>query len=411
MTSAVYKDQANRLAEHLSRVHGVKLKQASMLEAIANLHGRPDWNTLLAVGPADAGSPVAVSSRKLGPTRFSAHAPLEQLQRWLRDALEADASSLDLRPSADGYDVFMRIDGVRRRCHAGSLAEFDALHSALYKLAGLEMKTECQAASLEPGGEFGDLSVNIAAAPIDKLWRPHIFLRWSAAQPRYSSLAELGLSALHDWNYGLFQPSGLCLVAGGTGSGRTSTIVASARALAAEGRRVVLLSKEIDPRWIPGATVERDSRDVGDVILVDELRDEYNATHAREMASYGMLVIAPIHARDTQGALTRLRSWGLRDTALDSDLNVVMAQQLVRRVCSNCKGEGCSSCDKGQQGRIALTEAIIATPGRPITRPIGGKAESILTLRHDGVKKHRQGLVHKDELTRVFGMDIVGSDD
>jgi general secretion pathway protein E len=431
MTSAVYKTQAKRLAEHLSRVHGVKIKQASMLEAVASLYGRPDWNTLLACGPTEVpvlapSVPTALSVVKETSSAADADTPLALFYTWLDNARVVNASNLDIRPSAAGYDVFIRVDGIRRRCHAGSLAEYDSVRVALYSVAGLNISGEYQHAVFEGTPELAQLKIKrsqhavfegrqalaqlkitLSTQPIRDSERAHLFLRWTGPVPRYLELEELGLSKLADWKRAISLPSGVCLVAGATGAGRTSTLVATARALADEGRRVIVISPDIDPRWVPGADFRHQYPGAGDVLVLDVLRDVESAQQAFEHAANGVLVVAAIHAPATQVALARLRDLRVTDSAMDSLLNIVMAQQLVRSTCRHCAAKGCTACEgTGYGGRIPVCESVAAFPGRPITAPRNGKGWSMPTMLDDAVDKVRKGLTTRDEIARVFGQDI-----
>lgn len=463
MTNAVYKAQAKRLAEHLARVHGVKLKQASMLEAIASLHGRADWNTLLACGPVECPLAVVATPPLADEIRSNARVTstaLNHFEGWLRKACESGASTLDIRPHQESYEVYMRVDGVRRRCHSGSLTEFDQVQAALYQVAGLPAKDEAsaladelEATALEAdavgqsagarlgfhelvanhsasgfrsdalalrqelqhqskafalGGAFADLTLHLSNIPIQDLSRSHLFVRLTSSNPKYKTLEDLRLASLPQWQHGLSKPSGVCLVAGTTGTGKTTTIVATARTLVREGRRVIVRSEEIDPRWVPGATFGDVRVSAGDVLVMGEIRTYDDARKAFNAAEAGALVITEIHAPSAQVALKRLHELEVSDNRMDVWLNVVVAQQLIRGTCQTCSTKPCSSCQgTGYAGRLLISEAFVSVPGRPITSPQRGKEWSAPTMFADAAQKYREYLTTSEELARVFGPDVL----
>lgn len=417
MTKAVFKDQAKRLAEHLSRVHGVKLKSSSMLEAVASLHGRADWNTLLACGSVEAPSmlpaPMVTRQSTQQAARLGDFSSL--YEEWLRQAIKSKATSLSIQPNSTGCTVFMRVDGRGRLLLNADLADYAAVRNSLYDATGLSADDKALTGKFEGGAHLAGYNFTLRSIkPAPPAEHEHLYLHWTPTRVEYSELEALGLSTLPQWRHGISQASGLCIIAGLTDSGRSTTIAASAKALVVQGRRVNVLSSEIAPSGVPGALFEDTVRQPGDVVVLGELRSHEDMSHAMNMAANGMLVLAEVHGRDSEGALQRMRAMGARETHLDSCLNVVVAQHLVARVCNVCRSaegsansQGCRSCYKGYSGRLLLSEGVAAYPGRKITSAYGAKG-NLPNIRLDAVAAFRQKLTTREELMQVFGPDVEG---
>lgn len=417
MTSAIYKTQAKRLAEHLSRVHGVKIKSASMLEAVASLHGRSDWNTLLACGSVDAPSPnpILESLNFLAHDASSSPAAAPSLhESWIYQAVKANASSMSIQPTSTGCTVSIRVNGRRRPLLAANRDDYEKVRVGLSLAAGLEESDKSQTAVFGGEREFEGYRFSLQTskwsqgAPTDI----YLALQWRQASVQYPDLVSLGLSSLKEWRHGISQTSGLCLVTGLTNSGKTTTVASTAKALVSEGRMVHVLTSQISESGLPGASFERGVREPGDVVIMGELRDTQDLDQAFAFAAYGLLVIAEVHGRDTQGALQRLRSLDASESKLDTLLNVVMAQHLVARLCNVCRtgegaacAKGCDLCYEGYQGVVPLSEAIAAYPGRKLTAFHKEKGGWDWALRAAAVAAVRDKLTSCEELARVFGPD------
>jgi len=176
-----------------------------------------------------------------------------------------------------------------------------------------------------------------------------------------------------------------------------------------------------------------------DVILVGEIRDMETAGVAIEAALTGHLVFSTLHTNDAPGALTRLNDMGVETFLISSATAGVIAQRLVRKICTNCKvpqeippetlksfgmekgqytfyhGKGCKSCrSTGYKGRSAIFEVLLLTDR--LRNMILAKApatqlkqaaveEGMKTLRDDGIQKAIAGLTTLDEVMRVSQLD------
>ncbi len=177
-----------------------------------------------------------------------------------------------------------------------------------------------------------------------------------------------------------------------------------------------------------------------DIVMVGEIRDEATASIAVQAALTGHLVLSTLHTNDAPGAVTRLLDLGVAPYLLSASLRGVIAQRLVRRICSNCKteydppasirkiveaqtgdvpkfyrGVGCKKCrNTGYSGRIAIHELFVPDDEiaemiteRINTKKLRAKAmeKGMPPLLHDGIEKVKAGIVSIEEILRTAALD------
>jgi type IV pilus assembly protein PilB len=175
-----------------------------------------------------------------------------------------------------------------------------------------------------------------------------------------------------------------------------------------------------------------------DVIMVGEIRDEDTARTAIQAALTGHLVFSTLHTNDACSAITRLVNIGVEPYLIGAALNMVLAQRLVRRICPKCRqkyepprnvrkalermgyemadyfrGVGCKRCrNTGYSGRIGIHELLIVDDeirdqivSNPSLAAVSQIAErrGMITLRHDGFRKVREGITTIEEVLHVVG--------
>jgi type II secretory ATPase GspE/PulE/Tfp pilus assembly ATPase PilB-like protein len=175
----------------------------------------------------------------------------------------------------------------------------------------------------------------------------------------------------------LEQREGLVLVTGPTGSGKTTTLYAALREIAARGVNVVTVEDPIEYRLAgivqvqvherAGLTFDAALRSIvrqdPDVILVGEIRDRETAEIAIQASLTGHLVLSTLHTNDAASAVTRLVDIGVAGYKIATAVKGVVAQRLVRRLCPDCDAAGCDACDRtGYRGRRAIAEILVASP-------------------------------------------------
>lgn len=247
------------------------------------------------------------------------------------------------------------------------------------------------------------------------------------------------------------KPYGIILVTGPTGSGKTTTLYAALQKISSPEKNIVTLE---DPReyLLKGINQTEINSEIGftfanglravlrqdpDVIMLGKIRDLETAEIAIRAALTGRLVLSTLHTNDASGAITRLIEMDVEPFMISSAVLGVLAQRLVRTICTNCKekyepptelinnfginqateglvfyrGKGCKMCHQtGYRGRIGifelmvieedLRELIMEKANINILREKARK-KGMKTLREDGWKKVIQGITTPEEIFRV----------
>jgi type IV pilus assembly protein PilB len=267
-------------------------------------------------------------------------------------------------------------------------------------------------------------------------------------------LEDLGFGEdiLTDLRREIRQPNGIALVTGPTGSGKSTTLYSMLNDIASMENNICTVEDPIEYH-LPlinqfqvqervgltfGKALRTLMRQDPDVIMVGEVRDEETARTAIQAALTGHLVFSTLHTNDAISAVTRMVNMGVETYLIGAALNMVLAQRLVRRICSKCRqpyepprairktvermgfemneffrGAGCKRCrNTGYAGRAGvhelfviddeLRDAIVADPSTTNLRPIAER-KRMVTLRHDGFRKVREGVTTIEEVLHVVG--------
>ncbi|RYY84317.1 MAG: type II secretion system protein GspE, partial [Comamonadaceae bacterium] len=148
-----------------------------------------------------------------------------------------------------------------------------------------------------------------------------------------------------------------------------------------------------------------------DVIMIGEIRDFETAQIAIQASLTGHLVLATLHTNDSVSAVTRLTDMGVEPFLLSSSLLGVLAQRLVRKVCTTCGGEGCDACGQtGYQGRTGIFELLVADDAvqslihsrAPESQLfVAAERGGLRSMREDGERLVETGITSRAELLRV----------
>jgi type IV pilus assembly protein PilB len=273
------------------------------------------------------------------------------------------------------------------------------------------------------------LDIRLSLCPM--LWGEKIVLRllYSAAIPR--NLANLGcneqqqlliLAAIH-------KTQGLIVITGPTGSGKTSTLYAILQQLDNTALNITTIEDPIEIQLAGVNQIQLNEviglnfatalrailRQDPDIIMLGEIRDNLTAAIALQAAQTGHLVLTTLHTNNSLATITRLQHLGCKNFQIANALSLIMAQRLVRRLCS-CQisaqnSIGCSLCDQGFVGRIGVFEClpISAALKEQITKHAPpaqlfklAKHENFITLEAAGLNLVAAGLTSLKELERIL---------
>lgn len=347
-------------------------------------------------------------------------APAGKGNAWdsiVRTAMNNQASDIHIIPRQSSYSVMLRRHGVLQQAHEGSMEEYTGLASRIKDLSRMDM---AERRKPQDGGfqvDYNGRVVNLRIVAIPTTHGERIVVRLLDPDSMNLSLDELGISGIDAWRKAVSRPHGLCLICGPTGSGKTTTLNATAREMNFLERAIysaedpveygiayagqVNINKTVDLGF--SEAVKTFMRADPDVIIVGEVRDIETARNAMKAAETGHLVIATLHTGSILGAIARLRDIGVAPYELTHVLRGVMVQGLIRTVCKRCNGTGCPACrTTGYGGRTLVSEATYLADEAAVERVLANE-RSWRTIVDDALDKLDAGLTNMNEIRRVFG--------
>jgi type IV pilus assembly protein PilB len=382
-------------------------------------------------------------------------APVVRLvHRIIKDALAGRASDIHVEPLAGRLRVRYRVDGRCREIPNPPKNLQGPVLSRIKLMAGMDIaeKRKPQDGRIQMKLLGRDIDLRVSALPA--YHGESIVMRILDKEMGLVSLEALGF---HPSDNDRFQrmikrPSGIFLVTGPTGSGKTTTLYAALKELNRPDVKIITAEDPVEYH-IPGINQCQVLRQVGldfprilrsmlrqapNIILVGEIRDLETAEIAIQAALTGHLVFSTLHTNDAPSALTRLIDMGVKPFLVSTAVSAVMAQRLVRRLCDKCKTPyepedselravgldretigsrpvyrpvGCEECgDEGYRGRKGIFELFemdnalreLAFSNAPtIEFRNQAMASGMLTLQQDGVRKVLAGETSIDEVLAV----------
>lgn len=375
----------------------------------------------------------------------------------IAQALKERASDIHIEPQENRGRIRYRIDGVLHDSMSLPLNTLEPLVSRVKILAQMDITERRHPQDGQFSIKVGDREADIRAATYETANGETIVLRILDKSLSLLTLPELGLlpEALMKYRNMLKSPHGTILVAGPTGSGKTTTLYASINELDRNERNIVTIEEPIEYRFLdikqtqvnPKAGITFATglpaimRLDPDIILVGEIRDSDTARTAVQAALTGHLVLSSIHANDAVGVMFRLIDLGVEPDLISSALVGVVSQRMVRRICPHCRepyqpsieeriaydkemgqgqanfyhGAGCNLCaNTGYLKRTGIFEVL------PLSEEVrrlllkGTSAsdlraqvlsEGMVTVGHDGMLKVKEGITTPHEVLRnVFSI-------
>jgi len=348
------------------------------------------------------------------------------------EAISKRASDIHIESGASESAVRLRIDGLLVTVKKISQERAIAVSARLKILANLNVLENRRPQDGHIDVKTDSYSLDVRISTIPTVWGESIVLRLLNRSDSPFSLDSLGFSAGYS---GYLQSiltvtSGLILVTGPTGSGKTTTLAALLKELDIKSTKIISIEDPVEYR-IPGiiqiqvneelglgfdALLRRIFRQDPDVIMIGEIRDIETAELAIRAALTGHLVFATLHTNNSIEAVYRLQNMGIAPYMVAAVLKAVIAQRLIRKVCKECMAKGCGYCSNtGYMGRTAIAEFI------PIDINLqdiiaGGIAIEQLrshlqkmrfrTLYDDAEEKIASGLTTETEIRRELGVRL-----
>ena len=347
----------------------------------------------------------------------------EVLEQLVRLAERAGASDIHLQMRGKTAEVGFRLDGLITPVRELPAEIADRVFGRIKFLARLKTYQE----SLPQDGRIpreelkGKNDIRVATYPT--VTGEKIVLRLFNSETA-KALAELSFPAPARVELETFlrQPGGLLLLTGPAGSGKTTTIYACLRHLAALGGRHIITIEDPVEQIVPGTMQTEINEATGldfaraarhllrqdpQVLIIGEIRDEATAQLAVRAGLTGHQVISTLHAGSCKGVFERLLTMCADHSAVASAVELVLNQRLIRQACSACDGAGCETClHTGYNGRVPLVEwlRVDETRREQIRRRELTALVPLQTLEAAARSLVNQGATNEAEFKRIFGL-------
>lgn len=349
--------------------------------------------------------PITIIDSKGNTATSDIGESLSFVKHMLLNALQKGASDIFIDPKIGSYSIRIRVDGVIKVVTVLEDEQALPVISTIKVAAGMDIaeKRRPQDGSFSANTETYQASFRVASVGVSG--GEKITLRVIGSDVGQYKLDSIGLS---NEQYKLVSstiklPSGMVLMCGPTGSGKTSTLYSMLGAIDYNIKNVISIEDPVEhvmpnvsqmevnvKAGITFASLLRNSlRQNPDIICLGEIRDEETAQIAVNASQTGHLIIATIHSNDNIGTIDRLTNLGVTLRSIAATLQVVISQRLIRKLCKHCKvkakltpaqeafleeygispdnvyaSRGCSSCDgTGYSGRRALFEILVMDAG------------------------------------------------
>lgn len=409
----------------------------------------------------DSTQSAGSESRNLHDIEVMANEPtvINLVNVIISTALRERASDIHLVPFEEILQLRYRIDGLLQEKPPPP----KQLHAALVSRIKIMAEMNIAERYLPQDGHIQihhrGARVDIRVGTMPTIYGESVVMRLLEKNSKLFSPRELGLDEKRCalLNSLVEKPHGLFLTTGPTGSGKTTTLYAILSGIYAPEKKILTIEDPVEYELagvaqIPvrpnrGFTFATGLRSIlrqdPDVVMVGEIRDSETAEIAIRAALTGHQVFSTLHTNDAAGAVTRLLDMGVEAFLISSSLEGVLAQRLVRKICSNCKvewtvpdamrarlvsfgadhidgkfyhGTGCEECrGTGYRGRTGIFELLAVTPElRELILQKRSSAEikaaaqkSMITMHQDALQKAASGITTLEEIVRVASADKI----
>ena len=325
------------------------------------------------------------------------------LQSIFEDAMQVKASDIHIEPQEANLAIRFRIDGLMHLQTEADMKISTALVLRLKLMSGLDISEK----RLPQDGRFAmrlrNVQVDVRISTMPSQYGESVVMRLLPQSNALFSLGKLGMppAMLERFRKLIHRPSGMVLVTGPTGSGKTTTLYAALSELNTPENKIITVEDPVEIR-LPGITQVQVNEKIDldfskvlrsvlrhdpDIVLVGEMRDHETAQIGLRAAMTGHLVLSTLHTNDSVTTPIRLIDMGVPRFMVGTSLLAVIAQRLVRTICESCaepytpvpyehewlklelgdavdthtykRGRGCQQCNgTGYQGRVGIYELL-----------------------------------------------------
>jgi len=377
----------------------------------------------------------------------------------LAEAVKTGASDIHIEPGDRDTAVRYRIDGVLTRVMLVPRAKAGALVSRLKIMSGMDIAEKRRPQDGRAVFRTGGRSVDLRVSSLPSLHGETLVMRILRKGAERLGIDQVGFTdtGMASVLSAIERPQGLVLITGPTGSGKTSTLYSFLGHLAGEANNIITLEDPVEYE-LPGVNQTQINERIGftfakalrtvlrqdpDVVMVGEIRDPETAELGLQASLTGHLVFSTLHTNNASGAIVRLRDLGIPSYLVAASVTLVIAQRLVRTLCTECAqpappservlsqlglsprdvaddvfyvGAGCSACSQsGYRGRLGVFEIIpvdaavrelLSTGGSESAIRRAARIAGMTSLREDGLRLARAGRTTLEEILRVTPADV-----
>ena len=371
----------------------------------------------------------------------------------LKYAFDQRASDIHIEPKRELSLIRLRVDGVLHNIHTIPKPLHPPIVSRIKMLSRMDLaeKRRPQDGRIKTSHRDKEIELRVSTLPVAfgekvviRIFNPDILMQ---------ELDRIGFYPREYQLYSAFirRPNGIILVTGPTGSGKTTTLYSSLRALSSPEVNIVTIEDPIEMvmeefnqvgvQQAIGVTFDKVLRNIlrqdPDIIMVGEIRDRDTADNAVQSALTGHLVLSTLHTNDAPSSIIRLLDLGIPSFLISSTIIGIVAQRLVRNICPCCIkvrklsndevaylqlerknyqvffGEGCTECrGTGYKGRTGIFEVLDFTDNlrAKLSEKVdlndlyeAARADGMVTLREVAIQKMLEGVTTYEEVVAVTG--------
>jgi general secretion pathway protein E len=442
------------------QVEVVIAAKKDIVNILSEVHG---FNKAVAGAKVDALSSASIQNLE-GLVRVRANEEIDPedqnivaaVEYLLNNAFDNRASDIHIEPKRDVSKLRLRIDGILHDVGEIPAQVHPAFVARIKILARMDIaeKRRPQDGRIKTQRGEGEIELRVSSLPV--AFGEKVVIRIFDPQVLLAEIVDLGFTqkerdTYEEW---ISRPHGLVLVTGPTGSGKTTTLYSTLKYLARPGVNVVSVEDPIEMVYEPlnqvavqakievtfASALRTILRQDPDIIMVGEIRDKETALMTVQAALTGHLVFSTLHTNDTASSVSRMIDLGVEPFLLGSTMAGVVAQRLVRRVCTDCaetkflseeqihalgiqleageqrklpvkEGMGCVRCRQtGLFGRTGIFEMLDVSPkirkmiaesrdSKEISK--AAELDGMVTLRKAAIRKLAQGVTTYEEVFRV----------
>jgi type IV pilus assembly protein PilB len=416
--------------------------------ALEVVHDRPSQAATTRSAPPAAGAPA-------GETQADDRSATMVVEQLLRKAIKEAASDIHIEPNETGIATRFRHDGMLRAGPTLPRAMYSSVLTRIKILANLNIAENRLPQDGRILHAIDDRRLDLRVSVFPTIHGENVAIR-VLDKTRSFGLATLGMSTeeLTVFRKCITRPHGLFLVTGPTGSGKTTTLYSALTEINTVERNIVTLEDPVEYE-LPGIRQTQVNTRSGltfvvglrallrqdpDVMLVGEMRDLETVEIAIRAAMTGHLVFSTLHTNDALGAIPRLLDMGVPSYLLSSSLVGVLAQRLVRVICTQCRvkvslseagaerlgelakslttayvGKGCKACGgRGYKGRIGVFEIVVPELLREVAKGtdpehlkrIAAEKHLMVPMITQALAKVEAGVTTIDEVVRTVVSEV-----